>query len=211
MGETLTQLVEWMVALSPVWVYFIVLGIAWLENVVPPIPGDMVVVFGGYLAGLGRVDIWIVILLATIGGAAGFMTMYWFGHMFGTAVLEPDRFRWLPKHRIRKVNIKLREWGYGLVAANRFLSGLRSVISLTVGMAHMHPWITALFATLSAFVWTTGLAVIGRLLGENWDVVRGYLQAYGWIIMGLVAVVVAIQVIRWRIRKADDDVDDPAS
>lgn len=101
MGETLTQLAQWMIALSPVWVYCIVLGIAWLENVVPPIPGDMIVVFGGYLAGLGRVDIWIVILLATIGGTAGFMTMYWFGHMFGTAVLEPDRFRWLPKHRIR--------------------------------------------------------------------------------------------------------------
>lgn len=97
------------------------------------------------------------------------------------------------------------------MAANRFLSGLRSVISLTVGMAHMHAWITALFATVSALVWTTGLAVIGRLLGEKWEVVREYLQAYGWVIMGLVAVVVAIQVIRWRIRKGKGDVEDEES
>lgn len=204
MGETLTQLVEWMSALSPIWVYAIVLGIAYLENVVPPIPGDMIVVFGGYLAGLGRVDLWFIVLLATAGGTAGFMTMYWFGHMFGSAVLEPDRFRWLPKRRIRKVRLKLREWGYGLIAANRFLSGLRSVISLTVGMAHMHAWITLAFAALSAFVWTAGLAVIGRMVGENWELVSGYLQTYGWIIMGVIVVVVAVQVIRWRMNREDD-------
>lgn len=207
MGETLTWLVEWMSALSPVWVYCIVLGVAYLENVVPPIPGDMIVVFGGYLAGLGRVDLWFVVVLATVGGTTGFMTMYWFGHMFGTAVMEPDRFRWLPKRRIRTVKLKLREWGYGLVAANRFLSGLRSVISLTVGMAHMHPWITTFFATLSALVWTTGLAVIGRLVGENWEVVRGYLQTYGWIITGLIVLVIVIQVVRWRMNRDPDDDD----
>lgn len=206
MGDVLTQLVEWMSALSPVHVYVIVLGIAYLENVIPPIPGDMIVVFGGYLAGLGRVDLWIVVLLATAGGVAGFMTMYWFGHMFGTAVLDPDRFRWLPKRRIRTVRLKLREWGYGLVAANRFLSGLRSVISLTVGMSHMHPWMTALFATISALVWTAGLAVLGRVVGENWELVRGYLQTYGWVIMGLIAAVVVVQVIRWRLRDKGEEV-----
>jgi membrane protein DedA with SNARE-associated domain len=162
----------------------------------------MIVVFGGYLAGLGRVDLWFVILLATIGGSAGFMTMYGFGHMFGTAVLDPDRFRWLPKERIRKVRLKLREWGYGLVAANRFLSGLRSVISLTVGMAHMNARATLFFATLSALLWTTGLAVVGRLLGRNWQVVRGYLETYGWFITGTIAVFVVIQLIRLRRRRA---------
>ncbi len=49
--------------------------------------------------------------------------------------------------------------------------------------------------------------MIGRLLGENWEVVRGYLRTYGWVIMGLVAVMIVIQVIRWRIRKGDGESD----
>ncbi len=47
MGDVLLEIVEWMTALPPVWAYGIVLGISWLENVLPPVPGDMIVVFGG--------------------------------------------------------------------------------------------------------------------------------------------------------------------
>ena len=46
--------------------------------------------------------------------------------------LDPDRYRWLPKQYIFKAQVWMKRWGYGVVAANRFLSGARSVISLTV-------------------------------------------------------------------------------
>ena len=47
MGDMLLDIVAWMSSLSPMWAYSIILCVAWLENVVPPIPGDMVVVIRG--------------------------------------------------------------------------------------------------------------------------------------------------------------------
>ncbi|WP_397546013.1 DedA family protein [Rhodothermus marinus] len=202
--DWLADLTQWALQVPPFWVYVALLVIAYGENVVPPIPGDLFVVFCGYLAGRGTLELWLVILLSTVGGAAGFMTMYAVGYRIGTAVLDPDRLRWLPKRRIYQVQRWMQRWGYGIVAANRFLSGARSVISLTVGMAHMHPGKTALLATLSAFVWTTLIAYLGYAVGENWPVVRHYLQVYGWVVLGvlgLIALGVAVRAWWRRARK----------
>ncbi|MDA0874950.1 MAG: DedA family protein [Bacteroidetes bacterium] len=202
MGDLLIDIVDWMSALPPIWAYGIILGVAWLENVVPPIPGDMVVVFGGYMAGLGLLNAPLVVLLASVGGTLGFMSMYMLGHRVGTGLLEPGRYRWLPKKRIARVQEKLRQRGFVLVAANRFLSGLRSVISLTVGMAHMRVSLTWLWSGVSSVLWCTLLTVSGVIVGENWEVVSGWLQAWGSVILGLIMIVVLVQVFRaWRARK----------
>lgn len=207
MLDLLNEIVSWMTALPPVWMYALILGIAYGENLLPPVPGDMVVVFGGYLAGIGTLDPFAVTALATAGGAAGFMTMYLVGARFGYAVLDPDRLRWLPKGKLMQARAALSKRGFVLVAANRFLSGLRSVISLAVGMAHMPVGKTWLWSSVSAFVWTALLTGAGYFVGENWEVVGEYLRAYGWVVGGLVAAFVLIQVVYYVRRRRAEPAD----
>lgn len=200
--ELLRDWTDWMLALRPLWAYMLVLAIAYGENVLPPIPGDLIVVFGGYLAGVGKLHLGLVIALSSLGGALGFMTMYAVGYRVGDAVFDPRRLRWLPKRRIGQARDWLKRYGYGVVAANRFLSGARSVISLTVGMAHMNGWRTAFFASLSALVWCSLISYAGYALGENWRVVGAYLQRYGTVMLVLLGVFVAVQGVRlYRKRK----------
>lgn len=196
MADIVSDFISWMETLPAIWAYGVVLVIAYGENVIPPIPGDMIVIFGGYLAGLGQIDLGVVIVMSTIGGALGFMTMYALGYWLGEAVLRPDRFTWIPQGPVDKVERWLHRWGYGVVAANRFLSGARSVISLTVGMARMAPWQTAWWCTLSAAVWTSLIAYAGYAVGDNWPVVVRYLQLYGWVVLGVIGLVVAVLLVR---------------
>jgi membrane protein DedA with SNARE-associated domain len=191
-----------MQGLSPAWIYVTVFAVAYLENVVPPIPGDMIVVFGGYLAGLGQVGLVPVILIATVAGTLGFMSMYAVGRTVGEAVLDPDRMRWIPKQAAWKVRAWLQRYGYGVVAANRFLSGARSVISLMVGVARMPAGLVAAWAGLSALVWTGIIAYLGAVVGDNWAVVGEWLKRYGQVVtvVLLVAVVVYVGVRVWRRR-----------
>jgi len=191
----------WMQGLSPVWAYLTLLIIAYGENVAPPIPGDMVVVFGGYLAGLGQLHLGVVILLSTIGGALGFMTMFVVGQRLGEALLDPDRFRWLPREGIGKAQRWLQRYGYGVVAANRFLSGARSVISLTAGMARMDPWRTAWWCTVSALAWTGLISYAGYAVGDNWELVVAYLRAYGRVVLGLIGVLAIGGLAYWYWRR----------
>lgn len=207
MEHLFADMIEWMTQVPPLWAYLIILVIAYGENVLPPIPGDLVIVFGGYLVGLGKLDLVLVVLLATIGGTAGFMTMYKVGAQVGKAILAPDRYRWLPKSYIFKAEAWMKRWGYGVIAANRFLSGARSVIALTVGMARMNAGRTAVFATLSAAVWTLLITLAGYVVGDNWEVVSVHLRQYGQVVLALTVLVIVIQLIRsYRARKqpADD-------
>ncbi len=202
MDTLFADLIEWMAGVPPWWAYLIILVIAYGENVLPPIPGDLVVVFGGYLVGLGKLNFVVVVVLGTLGGAVGFMTMYAVGARLGKAVLNSDRYRWLPKRYISKAQGWMNRWGYGVVAVNRFLSGARSVISLTVGMAHMHAGRTAAFATLSAAVWTVLITLAGYIVGENWERVSVYLRRYGQVVLAVMVLVVVILLVRaYRLRK----------
>lgn len=199
--EWFSNFFTWMQGLSPVWAYTTLLVIAYGENVAPPIPGDMVVVFGGYLAGLGQLHLGIVVLLSTVGGALGFMTMFEIGRRLGASVLDPDRSRWLPQDGFEKARRWIQTYGYGVIAANRFLSGARSVISLTAGVARMEPWRTFGWCTVSAFVWTALISYAGYAVGDNWTVVVTYIRAYGRVILGVLVVGGLILLIRWYRRR----------
>ena len=197
MSDFLNSIAEWMEAIPAVWAYAVIFLIAYGENVIPPIPGDMIVVFGGYLVGIGKLSFAVVLILSVLGGALGFMTMYAVGRRLGDAVFEEDRLRWLPKEQIRKAQAWLGRWGYGVVAANRFLSGVRSVIALSVGMAHMPVRAAALLSTISATLWCALITFAGYALGENWRAVADYLARYGRI-MVVVLSAVALGVIAWQ-------------
>jgi membrane protein DedA with SNARE-associated domain len=151
-ADLLADFIAWMDQLPPGWIYATTFLVAYLENVVPPIPGDMVIVFGGYLVGLGHVHLLPMVAVAAIGGTLGFMTMYAIGWQVGGAVFDARRLRWIPKRPAWRARAWLLRYGYFVVAANRFLSGLRSVISLTVGAAHMHPVPTAAWGRVRAAV-----------------------------------------------------------
>lgn len=200
MSEWLGDFFDWMETLPALWAYVALFAVAYLENIVPPIPGDMAVVFGGYLVGVGTLSYVPVVTLATLGGALGFMTVYAVGYRFGGAGLGEERLRWLPAEKVERARGWLRRWGYGVVAANRFLTGARSVISLAVGLAHMNPWKTAFFATLSAAVWTALITYAGYAVGENWRVVESYLRAYGRFVLAalLVLVVARAGYVYWQ-------------
>jgi membrane protein DedA with SNARE-associated domain len=207
--NSLDAVLAWMEGLPAVWAYLVVLGIAYGENVCPPIPGDMVVVFGGYLAGSGALSLPVVVALAVLGGVLGFMTVYAVGRRFGRVVLEPGRFRWVPQKRVEQAQGWIQRWGYGVVAANRFLTGARSVISLAVGMGQMNAWKTAFWATVSAAVWCSLVAYAGYALGENWRLIRQYLARYSRIVLAVLGGALLVWGVYRLLRRRWDDDDAP--
>jgi len=105
--------------------------------------------------------------------------------------------RWLPGESISKVQNWIHSWGYFVVAANRFLSGARTVIAFTVGMTRMPSLPVGLLAFLSSAVWVTLITLLGYMLGEEWERVVSYLSRYGQIISVLISL-----FLGWQLYKA---------
>lgn len=200
------HLIEWIQTLSPLSIYMIFAVIAYLENVVPPIPGDVLVAFGGYLAAEQIVGFTPMLAITTVASVIGFMNMYAIGVYFGDQIeVHRNRF-WLMKFFDVKYFDKgkrwMDRWGQGVILANRFLAGTRSVISITAGITKTRLSYTIISSAISSLLWNTILLVFGWLVHENWQIIGHYLNVYGWIILSvLVILILGRMVYKWYSKK----------
>ena len=183
--------------LSPTLIYCCLFAIAYIENVFPPSPSDVIVVFGGYLVGLGTIDFTMALILTTVGSITGFMTMYKVGDWFGEAIIEKKRFTFLPLESIHKVEEWFRKYGYWIIVANRFMSGTRAVVSFFAGLSKLRLLRTTILCGISALVWNWLMLYAGALLGKNWNSIALYLSTYSQIITG----VIIFAFVVWGIRR----------
>ncbi len=182
--------------LNPLLIYAVLFLIAFLENIFPPSPSDMVVVFGGSLAGLGIIGFLPALLWSTAGSVAGFLTMFKVGEWFGAHIIERYRPKFLPLEAIHKVEGWFARYGYAIIIANRFLAGTRAVVSFFAGMSELKTIRTTLLSAVSALAWNAVLVGGGYALGQNWTAIGFYLSAYSQFVTGLVV----LAAIVWGIR-----------
>ncbi|HKK45172.1 MAG TPA: DedA family protein [Balneolaceae bacterium] len=191
--------------LPPASIYLVFFLIAYTENIVPPIPGDLLVAFGGYLAAESVIGFVPVLLLTTIASVIGFMSMYWIGHRWGAQIEENPKRLWLlrfiPLKYLHKVRHWMQRWGLRVVLANRFLAGTRSVISITAGLGHTKISSTIICSFISSILWNTILLGFGWVVHENWRLIGKYLSIYGKIILGALALVIIIKGVTYYFRK----------
>lgn len=199
MTEAVYDFVAWLQTLPPLGIYAVLLAVAYGENLVPPIWGDTIIVLCGSLVGLGVLDFVPALALATVGGALGFMTVFWIGGRLGSAIHDPSRLRWIPRAPLAQAERWLERWGYGVVALNRFLAGARSVVGLLAGASGLRTAPTAVAATLSAAAWSALLVWGGSVVGGEWERVLEWLQVYGRAVTAvLVAAGLVVLAARWR-------------
>lgn len=183
--------------ISPAMAYLI-LGIsAFTENVLPPIPGDTVVVLGAYLVSIGQLNFWGVYISTTIGSVVGFLTMYFVGRKFGRSfIYKKSRAKIFKEDDIRKVEIWFGKWGYWVIAANRFLSGTRSVISLFAGLFHLNVLVVVALCLASALIWNGLLLFAGMLVGNNWNIITDIISQYNKVLIALSVIIIGYIIYR---------------
>lgn len=197
-GQFVQETVEFINTLPPLSIYLVFFLVAYFENVIPPIPGDVLVAFGGYLAAESVIGLVPILILTTVASVIGFMSMYWIGSHWGNLIKSKKKQFWLlrfiPLEYINKVQSWMQRWGMGVVLANRFLAGTRSVISLTAGLSHTRISSTILYSTISSVLWNGILLAFGWIVHENWRLIGNYLSTYGQIVLGAILLFILIRL-----------------
>jgi membrane protein DedA with SNARE-associated domain len=188
-------------SVDPLLIYLLAFSIAFVENVFPPSPSDLVIVFTGSLVGLGRVGFVETLVIATMGSTAGFVVMYKFGHWFGSHILETGRISFIPVEAVKKVEAWFVRFGYWIIIANRFLSGTRAVVSFFAGMSELNLLKTSALCFISALAWNSILITGGWYLGNNWQRIGFFLSTYSEMVTGVLVVAGLIWLIWYLYRK----------
>ncbi|MDT3739237.1 MAG: DedA family protein [Candidatus Kapabacteria bacterium] len=174
------------------WVLIIAFLTTFIENLFPPAPGDSVLVFMGTLIGIKSGSFIEILLAASIGSTAGFAVMFILGNKFDHAVMDSNKFKFISRNAIKKVETWFAKYGYWMIIANRFLSGTRAVISFFAGMANLNFKKTIILSALSSLIWNSILLGFGNAFGDNWELIDNYLSLYGKIIFPVVILIVVL-------------------
>ena len=190
------QFVINLIAASGYW------GIAFLmalENVVPPIPSELIMGLGGIAVSRGQMNIALLLIAGTVGSVAGNCFWYWIGRTVGVDRLKPfvDRWgRWLTVdwEEVRKVERFFRKHGGWMVFVCRFLPTFRTMISLPAGMTRMGLFRFLSWTSAGTLIWNGVLVAAGYYLGKQFSQID---QVIGPVTIGIVALVVLWYL--WRV------------
>jgi membrane protein DedA with SNARE-associated domain len=192
----LDAFMNYIASLNSGWFYLALFVSAYVENIFPPVPGDTVTVFAAYLVGRSQERFLGVFIFTSMGSIAGFMTYYALGRLIHPEYFQRKNFRFFPASNFKTAENWFKRYGYWIVLLNRFLSGIRSVISIVCGIYRL-PWLHVLILTsIGCFVWNGLLIWAGYLLGSNWRMIEAIMQQYSKILLCLLILACGIWLIR---------------
>jgi len=197
----LEEILAYISTLDPTWIYFTLFLFAFIENIFPPSPSDVIVVVGASLITSTSIGFIPVLFLTSFGSSLGFMLMYYVGYYLSEKVLRTGKIKFLDPESLKKTDRWFSKYGYKLILANRFMPGTRSVISFFSGVHELKINKTFLLATISAFAWNIIIIFLGMQLGNNAQLIDKYLTTYSNVVIGITLVIFAFFVVRYFIKK----------
>jgi membrane protein DedA with SNARE-associated domain len=190
-------------SLTPASVYYTLAGILLLCGLGLPVPEDLSLISGGYMAHIGVVNIHTVFLVCLCSVLAGDTLAFVLGTFFGGRVLENRHFRryFTPRKQIR-VRAYFRKYGSKVIFVARFLPGLRFSIFFSAGTLRVRPAVFFVYDTLAALLSVPTLVYLAWWFGEHIDKVASWARRseYG-ILIAVAAVVVLLGIRAYRRRQ----------
>lgn len=193
--------------------YATILFLMLIESTFIPFPSEVVVPPAAYNAAAGELNVFLVVLFATIGADLGAAINYGLAYYLGRPVIY--RFansRWgrmclLNQQKVERSETFFTDHGMTATLVGRVLPGIRQLISIPAGLAKMNFAKFILYTTIGAGVWNSILAVLGwylhsfvpkHLLGAKIEEYSEYIKI---VIVVAVLAVIAYFVIKAMVKK----------
>ena len=172
-----------------------------------PFPSEVVMPTAGLLAAAGHLNLGAAILAGALGNLVGSLIAYGLAARFGEPLLlGPGRYIGIRRHHLEIANGWFQRWGLWAVFFGRVLPVVRTYISFPAGLARVNlPWF-AILTFAGALPWCTALALVGYILGRNYDKISGPVEKVAIALALLVVAAVAVWYVRGRRETAHGEV-----
>ena len=185
-------------------VYFLML----LESTVVPVPSELVVAPAAYHSAAGHINIWLVILFATLGAMTGASINYLAGYYLGRPIIYKfansrlGHLCLLNQSKVEKSEKYFDDHGMVATITGRLIPGIRHLISIPAGLAKMNYWKFLLYTTIGAGAGHAILALLGWYLHDvvPEEQLNDKILEYGEYIKVAICLVAAVALVYFIIR-----------
>jgi membrane-associated protein len=196
------QFLAWITGLPPLAVYAVLALLSAVENVFPPVPADVAVVLGAFLARQGVTSAPLIGLVCWIANTASSAAMYFLARRKGRAFFEKGLPRRLmPPQALQALERAYARRGVLGIFLSRFLPGVRAAVTPFAGVVGMDPVKALLPAASASLIWYALLVVVGTALGLTWDSARKTVED-ATRILAWIAGAATLAAVFWLWRRA---------
>jgi len=203
----ISTIIDWLVGAISTLGYPGVAIAMFLESFFAPIPSEMILPCSGFVCARDGMNIYITIIVASLAAYIGTLPFYFIGRWGKNGVdkflRKFGKYLFIPVSDLDKGYRAFDKYGNGIVFFGRLIPIVRTVISFPAGVAKMNFGIFSLYTFLGSLLWSSILAFSGFLLGENWDVVGGYVSKYEKAIYVLFIILAVVYLVRgiYKVKK----------
>lgn len=181
--------------------YFGIFSLIAIENVFPPIPSEVILTFGGFMTTYSKMNLWLVILSATLGSLLGAIVLYAIGKLLNKEKLKKiisskmGRILCLKEEDIDKADKWFDTKGNKTVFFCRFVPIVRSLISIPAGMSEMSYIKFIVYTLCGSFIWNSILVFLGSKVGSNFEEIVEIINKYSYITLTFLIILVIVGVV----------------
>lgn len=167
-----------------------------------PVPSELILVFAGYLASVGTLNVALILTVVIIADCIGTSVLYFLSYSFGGYLLD-HKPRWLPisKAKIEKLSEVVSRKGLLGIYIGRLTPYLRGYTSIAAGFLKIKPKVFLIAVLVSAVTWSSAYVFIGRIMGRYWEKFASQWGGFYGVILLFISLLIMIYVVRYLVRR----------
>ncbi len=196
----LEQFLDWLARLPAFPTYLVLMVLSALENVFPPVPADVAVALGAFLARRGEVSVVPLALACWLANTASSVGMYHFARHHAAFFRVGRGRKLVPSEVMAALEEAYARWGVVAIFLSRFLPGVRAAVTPFAGIVGMPPARALVPAALASAIWYAFLGAAGYAVASNWEAVKALVGDANRV-LGIAAVAAVLGIAFWVWRR----------
>ena len=157
-----------------------------LENVIPPIPSEIIMPLGGFFVYQQKLNFYILVFWGLLGTILGSLPWYYLGRLVNEKRLsifldKKGKYLGITSDDLTKSKRWFDKYGVSLVFWGRLVPGIRTLISVPAGVELMPLKKFLIWTSFGSFIWVALLTYAGYLFGENYPIIETYLNQIKYV------------------------------
>ena len=181
--------------------YFTIGFAMFLENIIPPIPSEIIMPLGGFFVYQQKLNFYILVLCGLIGTILGSLPWYYLGKLVNEKRLsnfldKRGKYVGITPEDLAKSKRWFDKYGVSLVFWGRLVPGIRTLISVPAGMELMPLRRFLIWTSLGSLIWVILLTYAGYIFGENYAVIEIYIVQIKYILKPILLLIFVYFLIK---------------
>lgn len=158
-----------------------------VELIIIPVPNEALMSYVGILCFQGKMNLFLSIAFAGLGGISGATISYWIGRKLGVPFFQKyGHFIHMGPEKMEKTSKWYRKYGKVLLLFSFFIPGVRHVASIISGVIKLPFKSFSFFSYIGVFLWVGAFISLGNLLGPKWDQYQGEIKK--WLVLASIVI-----------------------